>query len=521
MSHGRTIEEWQEDVRKILKKNNCKLVSALPSRIDHELTARCCNHEEGPDAPLGYYEWPTTPARLFKGKGCPLCSKRAPLTRARILASASQVHLTLDPVSQDIPDGISNTNYLDFRCDNCGVTKPHRIGNIRTGHGCKNCASVTIGEARRITDEELIDWLACDDLTLISREFRKGIAYVKFGCRRGHTPTQPWGVVSRGNGCPDCAMMPHGETVTRQLFEYLTGFTWTKDRVSWMRSDLGNPLELDGYNEERRCGFEFQGEQHDVDNGYFPRAKYDHLKVEGCRKQGVTLVIVLKKDYDAAKKSGGQEGLLLWAIGLLKAAGIPMLANPGRLVLKLNTPRSDALTIEANALAEAKGGEFVDDVCTEAEAEHNWRCKDHGTFKRSLSVMKQREFFCPYCGGEQRAENRRLEYATISVIRREFRRLGLQNEREVAKARDAGDFGEIVVPSALQIYLDLTPNQVFQKTTKLGEPWQYIDEHDNPADLALHPRRYSTPIHLGKGREAKKPNKRSPGAVSRPEPTVG
>jgi hypothetical protein len=84
------------------------------------------------------------------------------------------------------------------------------------------------------------------------------------------------------------------EKECRRIFHALFGKEFLKCRPTFLMNENGRPLELDGFCFELKLAFEYDGEQH-----YFPRygehnfnktKKYDSLKDELCKKEGITLI---------------------------------------------------------------------------------------------------------------------------------------------------------------------------------------------------------------------------------------
>ena len=70
-------------------------------------------------------------------------------------------------------------------------------------------------------------------------------------------------------------------------------------RPNWIKSDLGNNLELDIYLPNKKLAFEFQGEQHKVAIPHWGgeeklqrQKRHDAIKRETCPKKGITLIEV-------------------------------------------------------------------------------------------------------------------------------------------------------------------------------------------------------------------------------------
>lgn len=107
--------------------------------------------------------------------------------------------------------------------------------------------------------------------------------------------------------CPGCE--PHffkgiEEAKVRRIFERVTGWKFKKMRPKWLKGRGKVPLELDGYNEEHKVAFEYQGFQHYRpmfgDRSLVRTKKNDERKRLMCLRKGVALIRVpyFKKDLE-------------------------------------------------------------------------------------------------------------------------------------------------------------------------------------------------------------------------------
>jgi len=89
------------------------------------------------------------------------------------------------------------------------------------------------------------------------------------------------------------------ETRCREIMETLTGKPFVSIRPEWLKNPAtGRNLELDGYNEELKLAFEYDGNQHSSFNPHFHKTpqdfvdqgKRDLIKDKLCKERGVTLI---------------------------------------------------------------------------------------------------------------------------------------------------------------------------------------------------------------------------------------
>lgn len=113
------------------------------------------------------------------------------------------------------------------------------------------------------------------------------------------TPELPEGLVSLRP--EDIEKGSKGEMECRRVLEAIYGVKFNKIRPNWLINDkTGRALELDGYNEELKMAFEYNGEQHYKSNHYFHRSYQDfvnqvyrdEIKIDICDRMGVYVITV-------------------------------------------------------------------------------------------------------------------------------------------------------------------------------------------------------------------------------------
>ena len=95
--------------------------------------------------------------------------------------------------------------------------------------------------------------------------------------------------------------MNKGEEKCRQIFEQLFKKEFCKIRPDFLKNDCTNiNMEIDGYNDEMKLGFEYQGVQHYKHTPYFHKdiqdfnkqIYRDNLKKEILEKNGIRVIYV-------------------------------------------------------------------------------------------------------------------------------------------------------------------------------------------------------------------------------------
>ena len=157
---------------------------------------------------------------------------------------------------------------------------------------CKVCA----GQTPR-TLKELQEVATARGGKLLSTKYINVDATYDFECSLGHKFSNRFNhVVNRGQWCPRCNKGSKSEEICRTTFEQIFGHEFPKKRPKWLRNSRDRQMEIDGYCEELKIGFEYQGIQH-FGKQFFAtsleqRIKDDELKVKLCKENGVQLFII-------------------------------------------------------------------------------------------------------------------------------------------------------------------------------------------------------------------------------------
>jgi hypothetical protein len=144
----------------------------------------------------------------------------------------------------------------------------------------------------------------------LSNEYNNSREKLLWQCSEGHQWETCFDhIKNHKSWCPYCTGY-RSEELTRTLMEELYGEKFPKVRPKW----LGG-LELDGYNEDLKIGFEYNGIQHYQYRPHFHRngiedlykqQKNDHRKYEICKERGIHLIVIPNqysyKDEDEMRK---------------------------------------------------------------------------------------------------------------------------------------------------------------------------------------------------------------------------
>lgn len=145
-------------------------------------------------------------------------------------------------------------------------------------------------------------------------------------------------VLNHNLWCSECHNSKYiQENYYRVILENLLDFELKKSKPSWnINPHTGFLLELDGYNECHKFGFEYQGRQHFQDN-IFKNGdlesikKRDKAKKENCLKNNVFLLII-----NANRKYSTIEKMINHTIDLLTAHGFAYFLDKDLIIKKIN-----------------------------------------------------------------------------------------------------------------------------------------------------------------------------------------
>ncbi len=155
---------------------------------------------------------------------------------------------------------------LQVKCSKGHTWKTNYCG-LRSGSWCPSCNK----ESRYLTTKEKLEGfnLICEiaknkgGKCLSSIKHYKNIrSKLKFQCTKKHKWTTMGTTIKTNNKwCPICSQSL-SEKLFRCVLEKVFNQSFPSIRPSWLKSDKNRKLQIDGYNEKLKFGFEHQGEQH-------------------------------------------------------------------------------------------------------------------------------------------------------------------------------------------------------------------------------------------------------------------
>ncbi len=226
---------------------------------------------------------------IYNNSWCPICYKAKEKTIENVREWVSNNHLGASVLS----DKIENIHdKVKVQCEN-----GHRFEIIvntlmNKGNWCKFCNRVTIYDLKCFLEKER------PGSRLLGEEIKGTNSRIAIQCPKGHIfKPVVRDVYYKDSWCPECKVSI-SERFTRRIFEKLFGMPFPQTRFSWLTSNKGYPMHLDGYNPALNLAFENNGVQHSQFVKYFhksidrfeKRKKDDDLKRRLCKEHGIILV---------------------------------------------------------------------------------------------------------------------------------------------------------------------------------------------------------------------------------------
>ncbi len=274
--------------------------------------------------------WEATPnGIMYQNNWCKKCSNRETWSYEQMCELAKIRGLDKTGVEGKLltnNKAYENTPYPDgakymWECGKCETEFDSIANNVKRGSWCRVCQYDKLSKEFREPYEN-IPKLAekigkiktgYPGEFLADRQYYNSVSmpsHHKFSWRCGKCESEfqmDIDHVKRPQWCPTCTE-GESERICRGYFERIFNSPFPKVKPDWLiNPETNNRLELDGYNENIKIAFEFNGPQHYM---YYPkfhrlfddfkkRQELDYLKEITCKEKGVTLISVPHTlDYD-------------------------------------------------------------------------------------------------------------------------------------------------------------------------------------------------------------------------------
>ncbi len=176
---------------------------------------------------------------------------------------------------------------ITMQCSNNHTPWTTTFDSIHRGSWCPHCA-----HNRPICLNDIAKHGKQKGFTLLSKTYIRCSDKLKWRCSDGHIFYKCWNTIRCGQCCPICYIGTN-ESKCRFIFEqsFKVPFPQT-------RKVLGNHYQLDGYNDDLKIAFEYQGEQHYKPAWYHKKnmssfhklQKIDQEKIKLCLSKGIICI---------------------------------------------------------------------------------------------------------------------------------------------------------------------------------------------------------------------------------------
>lgn len=280
-------------------------------------------------------------------------------------------------------------------------SKKHRwtvkAQTILTGSWCRKCWDENgAGKHLKLSDglEQAQKIAIARGGECISTDYVTNISPLKWRCANGHEWDAGLSDVRRGTWCPTCGTGVR-ERLCRHWIESITGKSFPKIRPAWLVNTRGNRMELDGYCEELKIGFEHHGEQHYQQLAHFQRRDEsleqrksdDQTKTRLCNEHGISLLEIPFSIHEDELPGWIYKNL----IKLLPNTKL----NKDAINTRLNYVSSNELS-DLKKFAQNKGGDCLSSIYLGATKNHQFKCHLGHEWKATPANIKSGSW-CPTC----------------------------------------------------------------------------------------------------------------------------
>jgi DNA-directed RNA polymerase subunit RPC12/RpoP len=135
----------------------------------------------------------------------------------------------------------------------------------------------------------------------LSKSYKNEKERMVWECELEHQWEAPFEPIKNdGTWCPTCSK-GRSEKCVKNIIEMITEKKFIQIRPDWLRYENGRNLELDGYNEELKIAYEYQGIQHYQYDKFFHKGNKENLKLQQerdiwkeiqCYEKEIDLIVI-------------------------------------------------------------------------------------------------------------------------------------------------------------------------------------------------------------------------------------
>lgn len=192
----------------------------------------------------------------------------------------------------DCSNGCVNNSKIKIQCEKNHIFIMKVRVLVNQGGWCPRCSN-NMPEI-----EELQEFAKNKNGLLLSTEYKNCYTKAKWQCEKEHIWEAIWhSVKNLKTWCPYCHSFKQ-EEICRAILEKKYDRKFIRER--FINLDTNTSFELDGYNDELKIAFEYNGYQHYIYPNYFHKTKEkftiqqasDRYKKKYCEENNIKLIII-------------------------------------------------------------------------------------------------------------------------------------------------------------------------------------------------------------------------------------
>jgi len=227
-------------------------------------------------------------------------------------------------------------------------------------------------------------------------EFKNAETKFKFLCEEKHECEMSGYSLNDGRWCIECNTSIN-ERTCRSIFEYLFNVKFNKNKSIIINNKTGKYLELDGYNDQLKIAFEYNGEQHYKAIPYFGgteklinQQEKDSIKLKYCEENGINLIVI---PYTINYEN-------LYSFIIEKFPDKNFEKNIDYTVLNMTSKNKERIKEIQNEV-DKYGGQLLSTNYINTKTLMQFKCKNGHIFNKNFDNIKHGHF-CIICNKNQR-----------------------------------------------------------------------------------------------------------------------
>ncbi len=271
-----------EDMQKIAASNGGRCLSDEYLGDRAELRWICVNS----------HTWSEKPRNIKYGTWCKECEKDKKLNELKIIAKKRGGKCLSNKY-------VNSRTKLLWECSKGHKWKSVTESVINQNTWCPEC-----GGTKKLTIEQMRDIAKLRGGKCLSDKYINVDTKYQWQCSLGHKFYNTFNHIKNGGQwCPTCSKSGISEEVCRTTFEQIFDEDFIKVRPKWLKNNRGYQMEIDGYSEKLKIGFEYNGHQHFETNSIYMKSQDkletrmldDKSKEKLCKDNDVLLFVITHK----------------------------------------------------------------------------------------------------------------------------------------------------------------------------------------------------------------------------------